>query len=79
MDSETFAQIFKGDYGARFLKEAQPYSEDVIDCVRNVCAYIYRTHSRFPAHGDAIYAPGSGFSASSRNRVLRPLVQALID
>jgi hypothetical protein len=57
-DTATFSKIFKGDYGGRFLKEAQPYSEDVIGCVRDVCEYIYRTHGRFPAHVDAIYVPG---------------------
>jgi hypothetical protein len=57
-DEATFARIYKGDYGARYLKEASQYSDDVIACVRDVCEYIYRTHGRFPAHCDALYAPG---------------------
>jgi nitroreductase len=57
-DDKTFAEIFKSDFGAQFLKEAQSYSADVIDCVRDVCEYIYSTHRRFPAHVDALYAPG---------------------
>jgi hypothetical protein len=57
-DTGRFAKIFKSDYGARFLREAQSYSEDVIGCVRDVCEYIYRTHGRFPAHVDAIHVPG---------------------
>lgn len=57
-DTGTFTKIFKGDYGARFLKEAQSYSEDVIGCARDICEYIYHTHGRFPAHVDAIHVPG---------------------
>lgn len=57
-DEATFARIYQGDYGARYLKEAAVYSEDVIACVRDICEYIYRTHGRFPAHVDALYAPG---------------------
>ena len=30
----------------------------VIQCVKDVCTYIYETHGRFPAHVDAIYVPG---------------------
>jgi hypothetical protein len=57
-DKSTFAKIFTGNYGDTFLKEAQAYSSDVIDCVRDVCEYIHNTHGRFPAHVDAIYVPG---------------------
>ena len=57
-DSEMFAKIFKNNFGANYLKEASDYSEDVIECVRDICTYIYETHGRFPAHVDAIYVPG---------------------
>ena len=30
----------------------------MIDCVRDVCNYIYETHGRFPAHCEAIHVPG---------------------
>ena len=56
-DEATFARIYKGDYGARYLKEANQYSDDVIACVRDICDYIHHTHGRFPAHCDALYAP----------------------
>ena len=57
-DAATFATIYKNDYGERYLKEASAYSNDVIACVRDICEYIYATHGRFPAHVDALYAPG---------------------
>jgi hypothetical protein len=57
-DRETFARIYKEDYGERYLKEAKVYNQDVISCVRDICNYIYDTHGRFPAHCDAIHVPG---------------------
>jgi hypothetical protein len=57
-DAATFDKIYKGDYGERYLKEAAVYSDDIISCVRDICEYIHRTHGRFPAHCDALYAPG---------------------
>jgi hypothetical protein len=55
---ELFARIYKGDFGARYLKEAADYGSDVIECVTDICQYIYDTHGRFPAHVDAIHVPG---------------------
>ncbi|MFC5825617.1 hypothetical protein [Nonomuraea insulae] len=57
-DDKTFARIYKGDYGRRYLAEASAYDQAVIDCVRDVCVYIHETHGRFPAHADAIHVPG---------------------
>ncbi|MEV0829755.1 hypothetical protein [Nonomuraea rubra] len=57
-DEKTFALIYKGDYGRRYLAEASAYEQAVIDCARDVCVYIHRTHGRFPAHADAIHVPG---------------------
>ena len=57
-DEKLFAEIYKGDYGRRYLSEAAVYTQDVIDCVRDICTYIYDTHGRFPAHCDAIHVPG---------------------
>lgn len=57
-DEKLFAAIYKGDYGHRYLSEAAVYTQDVIDCVRDICTYIYETHGRFPAHCDAIHVPG---------------------
>jgi hypothetical protein len=57
-DRELFARIYKDDYGDRYLNEARVYTPEVIDCVRDVCNYIYDTHGRFPAHCEAIHVPG---------------------
>jgi hypothetical protein len=57
-DSKLFAQIYKGDFGDRYLKEAAVYDDDVIECVTDICQYIFDTHGRFPAHADAIHVPG---------------------
>lgn len=57
-DQSLFAKIYKDDYGKRYLSEAAGYSDDVIDCVRDICTYIFETHGRFPAHCDAIHVPG---------------------
>jgi len=57
-DQSLFSKIYKADYGSRYLSEAADYGQDVINCVRDICTYIYETHGRFPAHCDAIFAPG---------------------
>ncbi|MGQ4387115.1 hypothetical protein [Streptomyces sp. SAS_270] len=57
-DKDVFARIYKEDYGQRFLAEAGEYDERVIDCARDICEYVIRTHRRFPAHTDAIHVPG---------------------
>ena len=53
-----FGQIYKEDYGKRYLAEAEVYSDEVIACVTDICDYILKTHGRFPAHCDAIHVPG---------------------
>ncbi|GLX00251.1 hypothetical protein [Microtetraspora sp. NBRC 16547] len=57
-DTETFARIYNGDYGRRYLAEASEYDQRVVDCARDICVYIHTTHGRFPAHADAIHVPG---------------------
>jgi len=57
-DEALFARIYKGDYGEQYLAEASKYTQDVIDCTRDICNYIYDTHGRFPAHVEAIHVPG---------------------
>jgi len=57
-DKALFARIYKDDFGERYLNEAAVYASDVIECVRDICTYIYDTHGRFPAHCDAIHVPG---------------------
>lgn len=57
-DQQLFARIYKDDFGERYLREAEEYGGDVVACVRDVCNYIHDTHGRFPAHCEAIHAPG---------------------
>ncbi len=57
-DRGYFGRIFKGDGGERYVREVPHYDPRVIECVKDVCTYIYKTHGRFPAHVDAIYVPG---------------------
>ncbi|WP_421723157.1 hypothetical protein [Bauldia sp.] len=57
-DTDLFRRIYKDDYGDRYLDEAAEYGGEVIECTRAICEYIYETHGRFPAHCEAIHAPG---------------------
>ena len=57
-DPAVFERIYKDDFGDRYLAEAAEYEADVIACCRDICNYIHETHGRFPAHCDAIHAPG---------------------
>ena len=57
-DPAIFERIYKGDFGQRYLDEAAEYEADVIACTRDICTYIHDTHGRFPAHCEAIHAPG---------------------
>ena len=57
-DDTYFRRIFQGDRGEEYLKEVPHYADDVITCTKDICTYIYKQHGRFPAHCDAIYAPG---------------------
>jgi hypothetical protein len=57
-DAAYFHRIFQGDRGARYLAEVPHYKDEVIACTKDICTYIYHRHGRFPAHCDAIYAPG---------------------
>jgi hypothetical protein len=57
-DKSMFARIYRGEFGAEYLREASNYSADVIACARDICTYIFQTHGRFPAHCDTIHVPG---------------------
>ncbi len=57
-DAAYFSRIFRDDRGANYIKEVPRYEDDVVACVKDICTYIYERHGRFPAHCDAIYAPG---------------------
>jgi hypothetical protein len=34
------------------------YSDALVQCVKDICNYIYDTYGRFPSHTDAITTPG---------------------
>ena len=57
-DESLFARIYRGEFGAQYLRQASNYSADVIACARDICTYIYETHGRFPAHCDTLHVPG---------------------
>jgi len=57
-DPALFDKVFKPGLAQQFLDEVPHYSDDVIECVKDVCNYIYDTYGRFPAHADAIHVPG---------------------
>lgn len=57
-DKALFDRIYRDGFGERYLAEAAEYGGEVVECVRAVCNYIYDTHGRFPAHCEAIHAPG---------------------
>jgi hypothetical protein len=42
----------------RFLREAPHVEEEVVECVRAICTYLYDTYGRFPAHCHAIDSVG---------------------
>jgi hypothetical protein len=57
-DPEYFQTIFKDDRGRDYLREVPHYDPRVVECVKDICTYIHKTHRRFPAHVDAVYVPG---------------------
>jgi hypothetical protein len=57
-DAAYFRKIFRDDRGARYLKEVPHYRDEVIACTKDICSYIYERHGRFPAHCEAMFAPG---------------------
>ncbi|WP_320773510.1 hypothetical protein [Streptomyces sp. CRN 30] len=57
-DQDVFNRIYRNDYGKTYLAEAREYDEQVVECAKDVCEYVLRTHHRFPAHTDAIHVPG---------------------
>ena len=57
-DYKGFNRIFKRPYGNEFLDEVPHDSKESIAVVKDICAYIYDTYDRFPAHVEAMYVPG---------------------
>ena len=64
---ETFERIFKEGFPEKYVKEVPKYEPDVIECAKDICEYIFKTHRRFPAHCDAVDAPGVWLQVHSVN------------
>jgi hypothetical protein len=56
-DRAFFRSTFR-EKGDDFVKEVPFYEPKVIECTKDVCNYIHKTHGRFPAHVDAMFVPG---------------------
>ena len=48
----------KPEAAAAFAREAPHVEPEVIEVVRTICRYIWKTYGRFPAHCHAIDAAG---------------------
>lgn len=57
-DEAYFGRVFRDNRGRDYVREVPHYDPRVVECVQDVCTYIYETHGRFPAHVDAVYVPG---------------------
>jgi hypothetical protein len=54
----TAAPSMKPEAGEAFVREAPHVEPEVVDVVRAICRYIWRTYRRFPAHCHAIDSAG---------------------
>jgi|SRR5579884_1009467 len=57
-DVAAWDHVFRPGMAETFLREVSHYADEVIACAKDVCSYIYDTYGRFPAHVDAMWAPG---------------------
>jgi hypothetical protein len=57
-DPSLLERVFRPGLAETFVAEVHHYSDDIVNCVKDVCQYILDTYGRFPAHVDAIYVPG---------------------
>jgi hypothetical protein len=57
-NTATAAPSMKPDVAAAFVREAPHVEPEVIEVVRAICRYIWKTYRRFPAHCHAIDSAG---------------------
>jgi len=65
-DRRVLGSIFKGGLEETYIAECPGFSEESIECVKDICEAMYETHGRFPAPFtimDAMHAPGIWFQA----------------
>ena len=54
----TAAPSMKPDFEAAFIRESPHVEPEVVEVVRAICRYIWKTYKRFPAHCHAIDSAG---------------------
>jgi hypothetical protein len=57
-DGATAAPSMKTDVATAFAREAPHVEPEVVEVVRAICRYIWKTYGRFPAHCHAIDSAG---------------------
>jgi len=57
-DGATAAPGMKPDAAAAFVREAPHVEPEIVEVVRAICRYIWKTYGRFPAHCHAIDSAG---------------------
>jgi hypothetical protein len=57
-DRAFFSHIFRSGQEDTYIREVPPYRPEVIECVKDICRYLLKTHGRFPAHADGLFVPG---------------------
>jgi hypothetical protein len=54
----TAAPSMKPDFEAAFIRESPHVEPEVVEVVRTICRYLWKTYRRFPAHCHAIDSAG---------------------
>lgn len=58
-DAEVFSRPYRDPRsGPEYLRQATHFSDRAIGYTKEICAYLYETYGRFPAHVDAFHTPG---------------------
>jgi hypothetical protein len=57
-DQRLFSRIFRDGQENTYIREVPPYRPEVIECAKDICRYLVKTHGRFPAHADGLFVPG---------------------
>lgn len=60
-DKAVMQQIFREGLADQYMSECPTYTEESIECAKDMCENIYKVHGRFPpplVGMDAIHAPG---------------------
>jgi hypothetical protein len=60
-DPQFFARTLRPELVQDFIEQTPRYDEESVACLRAICNYIYDRYGRFPAHCNAIEAPGICF------------------